>query len=168
MSLQDNTAPPQHIDKPRPEKRTNWIGAKVRAALDDMVYDGLTWEQAAIKAGLTLQAMRMALRRPQVQSYLRAERQVLRASLSCRAEFRMVELSEQNDNLAAAVTATKAVRGEQDQDDSAAQHRATPGLTIVITGAPHIKHVSSNEAKPLIDHEAVRTGTPRNADGDVS
>lgn len=138
-----------------PTKAKQSFGPRIKAALDEMAWQGATWEQAAIKAGLTLQAMRMALRRADVMSYLRAERQVLRTCLSNRATFRMVDLSEQSDNMAAAVSATKTLMGEQDQELSGQQHRAPPGLLIQIVQAPHMTHVVADAAKPLIEQDVV-------------
>ena len=50
--------------------------------MDDMTWNGTPWDQAALKANLTVRAMRLALKRPPVLKYLRAERGALLASAS--------------------------------------------------------------------------------------
>lgn len=151
MSLQ-TTDPPRKPTTSPPAKR---LGAKVKAAIDRMVWDGRPWNEAAQQVGLSLQHMRVALEQQHVQAYLRAQRQVFREGASTRANFRMVELSEQDDNRAAAVSATKVLMGEPDQQVSGAAARAAPGFTILIRTEAHMPHVVADAAKPLIEHEVV-------------
>lgn len=154
MSLTETPAAP----RPAAKRTTKRIGTKVKAALDAMVWDGLTWQDAARKANLSLQSMRMALRAQHVITYLRNERDVLRTSLSTRANFRMVELSEQDGNRAAAVSATKELMYLEDQSHSAGTQRQSPGLTIIIEGAHHSRDVRVIDDKPLISLDPVRNG----------
>lgn len=133
MSLQ--TTPSER----QPPKRTadRRINGKLKAGLDLMVWEGLTYQDAAAKADLTVRAMRLALDRPHVLAYLKAERMVLHASMSGWADFRMRELAAQNKNMAAAVSATKELRGFSDQEHSAGAQRHAPGLVVqIITAAP--------------------------------
>src|SRR3979411_1708413 len=100
-------------DKPTPELTTqqraavgktvpNGVSGRLKAALDDMTWNGTAWEKAALKANLTVRAMRLALKRPAVLKYLRAERGVLMAQSSAKNFHRLAELRDQDENRGAA------------------------------------------------------------------
>src|SRR5271167_2577342 len=85
-------------DKPRR------VGGKLKAALDLMIWGdrdsdnprpAMPYDEAARTAGLTVRSMRRALERHHAQSYLRKQRQVLRASLDARTLSRLAELRDQ-------------------------------------------------------------------------
>lgn len=122
----------QTADSDRKTPTRQRLGAKLKAALDSMVWDGLPYADAARKANLTTYAMRCALDRSHVQAYLRSQRQVFRECLSTRGLTRLVELSEQNANLTAAVSATRTLMSESDQEHSAGAQRHAPGLVVQI------------------------------------
>lgn len=128
------------------------LGAKLKAALDSMVWDGLPYAEAARKANLTTYAMRCALDRSHVQAYLRSQRQVFRASLTDRATFRMVELSEQDDNRAAAFSATSKLMNEHDQQVSSGNQRHAPGLVVQIINSVPLAH---ELAQPALDVQVI-------------
>src|SRR5258708_28610283 len=73
----------------------NGVSGKLKTALDDMTWNGTAWEHAARKANLTVRAMRMALKRPHVLRYLRAERGVLLASISPENLHALTKLRDQ-------------------------------------------------------------------------
>jgi hypothetical protein len=79
--------------------------------LDDMVENGTSWDAAALKANLTVRAMRLALKRPQVLKYLRAERGVLLARISPQNLHALQRIRDQDENKAAAVAAARALEG---------------------------------------------------------
>jgi hypothetical protein len=58
------------------------VSGRLKAALDDMVWNGTAWDEAARKANLTVRAMRLAMGRPAVLAYLRRERGVRLVSAS--------------------------------------------------------------------------------------
>lgn len=87
----------------------NGVSGRLKAALDDMTWNGTAWEEAARKANLTVRAMRLALKRPQVLKYLRAERGVLMAQSSAKNFHRLAELRDQDDNRSAAVAAARTI-----------------------------------------------------------
>lgn len=127
----------QTTDSDRKPPARQRLSAKLTAALDAMVWDGLTFANAARTVNMNAFAMRKALERSHVQAYLRQQRQVFRESLSTRGLTRLVELSEQNDNLTAAVSATRTLMSESDQEHSAGAQRHAPGLVVqIITAAP--------------------------------
>jgi hypothetical protein len=89
----------------------NGVSGRLKAALDDMTWNGTPWEEAATKANLTVRAMRLAMKRPQVLKYLRAERGVLLASASGQNLHALAKLRDQDENRAAAVQAARALEG---------------------------------------------------------
>lgn len=147
MSLQA-TEPPRKPTASPPAKR---LGAKVKAVIDRMVWEGMLWQAAAAQVGMSLSHMRIALEQPHVKAYLSQQRQVFRESASTRADFRLIELSEQNKNMAAAVSATQSLRGEPDQQVSAGVHRQSPGVTIIIE-APAATQMRAESVR-VIEHE---------------
>lgn len=83
------------------------VSGRLKAALDDMMWNGTDWDAAAVKAGLRVRSMRLALKRPQVLAYMRRERGVLLASMSPKNLQRLGALRDQDDNKAAAVQAAR-------------------------------------------------------------
>jgi hypothetical protein len=79
-----------------------------------MVWNATPWEEAALKANLTVRSMRLAMKRPHVLSYLRDERRVLLATASPKNLKRLGELRDQDSNMAAAVTAAKTLEALAD------------------------------------------------------
>jgi hypothetical protein len=136
------------------------LGAKLRDALDAMVWDGLPFNEAARKANLSVRAMRLALERPHVAAYLRTQRQVFRASLSTEATFRMRELSRQDENKAAAFSATSKLMSEADQEVNSSTQRHAPGLVVQIINTPAASHDVSVRTQ-VIDVAAEPLDTPR-------
>lgn len=108
------------------------VTGKLAVAIDIMIEDGEHWNKAAVKAGLTVRAMRLALNRPHVVSYLKAKREVFRVHASTANIHRLVQMRDQDENKMAAVTAIKALEqiGESEQVGRSAS--ALPGLQIVI------------------------------------
>lgn len=141
------------------------LSAKLQAALDAMVWDGLTMVQAARNANLSAVAMRKALSRSHVIGYLNREKQVFRESLSTRALTRIAELSDQNDNLTAAVAATRTLLNESDQEHSSGNQRHSPGLVVQIINSPSLPHAdrSNVHAAQAID---VSIQSPDSGDDD--
>src|SRR3982074_3583901 len=88
----------------------NGVSGRLKAALDDMTWNGTPWEDAARKANLTVRAMRLAMKRPHVLKYLRAERGVLLASASGQNLHALAKLRDQDENRSAAVTEARGAK----------------------------------------------------------
>lgn len=102
-----------------------------------MVWDGLEYNEAAKQFNFQVRSMRDALARPHVQAYLRAERQVLRESLSPRNIHRLREIRDAANNMPAvqAIRTLEQMSEDQPMAGSAASH--SPGITIrIINNAP--------------------------------
>lgn len=117
-------------DRKPPAKQR--LSAKLTAALDNMALQGMRWQDAAIAVDYSTASMWRSLQSNHVQAYLRKQREVFRTSLVDRATFRMIALSEQDDNKAAAVTATAKLMSEVDQEHTNSSHQAMPGLVVRI------------------------------------
>jgi hypothetical protein len=120
----------------------NGVSGRLKAALDDMTWNGTPWEEAALKANLTVRAMRLALKRPAVLKYLRAERGVLLASASGQNLHALAKLRDQEDNKAAAVQAARALEGLANEQFGPAQRG--------IGGGPRARYLIdlSDEPRP--------------------
>ena len=93
------------------KSKPNGVSGRLKLALDDMTWNGTAWEEAARKANLTVRAMRLALKRPHVLKYLRAERGVLLATASGQNLKALATLRDQTENRAAAVQAARTLEG---------------------------------------------------------
>jgi hypothetical protein len=110
------------------------VSGRLKAALDDMVWNGTAWDEAARKANLTVRAMRLAMGRPAVLAYLRRERGVRLVSASTKNLSRLEELRDQDANVTGAVQAAKAIE--------AMTSEAVGGpRTIGISGGPRAGYV---------------------------
>jgi len=89
----------------------NGVSGRLKTALDDMTWNGTPWDEAAVKSGLTTRSMRLALKRPHVLKYLRAERGVLLATASGQNLHALAKLRDQDENRAAAVQAARTLEG---------------------------------------------------------
>lgn len=137
-----------HIDKPaliQPPKanRKNapQVTGKLVIALKAIVWEGQELQQAATLAGLTTHAVRLALSRPHVIAFLKAEREVLRQYVSAQNIHHVVAMRE-SGNAMAALGAMKLI--EQMGTDNAGRSIGSvgsPGLTIQI-----INSVSSTQS----------------------
>jgi hypothetical protein len=57
-----------------------------------MLWENLTDNEAAVKANITVSAIRLGLRRPHVLAYFRGQRQVLREREGPRNDFALIEV----------------------------------------------------------------------------
>lgn len=69
------------------------------------------WDEAAVKAGMHVRSMRLALKRPHVIAYLKQARQVFLASVGAGNIRRLAQLRDQDDNRNAAVAAARTIEG---------------------------------------------------------
>jgi hypothetical protein len=106
------------------------ITPRVKAAIDAMVERGLDYAQAAAETGLTARNMRLALERPHVLAYYRAQCHVLRSARHARNIHRLAEIADAENNMPA-VNAIKALEQLADEQSAKSTH-ASPGVTIRI------------------------------------
>lgn len=109
------------------------ISARVRRAIEAMVWNGKTRAQAAAEAGITDDALYKAFRKPEVKSAYLTECDVLRTSGRSRALHRLVAISEAADNMPA-VHAIRTLHPDFENGDTARElaNNTRPGVTIRI------------------------------------
>lgn len=118
------------------------VQGKTKAAIDLMVWDGLTDNQAAVKIGITIVAIRLALKQPHYRAYFRAQCDMLRDRENPRNIHALIEVRDASGNAMARVAAVKALEGQSDQQVSSAVARS-PGVVVIIQGA------SQSHDKPM-------------------
>lgn len=111
------------------------IGARVKAAINCMVWEALPRKEAAEKAGLREHSLYKALRRPPVLAYLRSEMEVLRLSGRPRNFHRLEEIRDQNSNPMAAVAAIRQLEQCAAETDTPGNRVRVPGVVIQIITA---------------------------------
>ncbi len=140
--IRRSTKPQAPADRP-PTGRT-------KQALDLMVHDGLTDNEAAVKAGITLTAIRMAIQKRGVRAYLQEQREVSRARICARNIHRLAEIRDKADNMPAVQAIKMLEQRDEDEARAASAARHSPGVVIVVQGAAVTAHQHGNEPKPLI------------------
>src|SRR5205814_1925198 len=95
---------------PKIDRRTQ-ISPQLKAALDSMIEQGLQFDEAAVKQKMTVRAMRLALKRPNVIRYLREARHVFLTHVGAANIRRLRDLRDQDDNRNAAVAAARTIEG---------------------------------------------------------
>ncbi|SPL64419.1 hypothetical protein [Ochrobactrum soli] len=82
----------------RKEKKEPKVTPKQKAVIEAMVFEGMTRAQATKTVGMSDEAMRQALLKPQVLAYLNECQEVLRTSLRPRALHTMGELLDSKND----------------------------------------------------------------------
>ena len=120
------------------------VTAKVKLAIDAMVFEALPRREAAAKASLLEHSLYKALRKPPTLAYLRAQMEVLRTSAGAEAVARIVQLMHGADSEHVQLEAAKWTAGIEGvspvaKSESVLIHRnLMPGLVIVTGGfQPH-------------------------------
>lgn len=142
------------IDQPKPPTRQalaiegrssrGKVTGKLKVAMDAMIWEGKTRDEAAQHAGLSIHGLREALKRPHVRAYYRSEIEVLRENERARNLHALVEVRDQKTNHMARVQAVKALEQISETDTPTSGASPSPGVTIrIINQAP--------ASPPLID-----------------
>lgn len=122
-------AKPKHSRTPDKQRVT----ARVRAAIEAMVWQGLQRADAARAAELAEHSLYQALRRPPVKALYLSELQALRDSERARSFHTLVEVRDQTDNQMARVQAVKAMYpDEQVLGGRADANTSVPGVVVRI------------------------------------
>jgi hypothetical protein len=114
------------------------VTGRLKAALDAMIWKGLTRDQAAEHAGLKPHSLYVAFRKPHVKAAYLAELEVLRTSERARNIHAMVKIRDfdGHTNAMASLNAAKALEGLPDIPASSTDPRLSPGITIRIISSP--------------------------------
>lgn len=127
------TANPRPVRTPlnRP-KRAVRLPQQLQTALKAIIWDGQALDEAAAIAGLTTHTVRCALAKPHIITWMKAEREVLRAYVSAQNIHRAREIRDAADNMPA-MHAIKYIDGIGDEQQSRSNGlTASAGVTIRI------------------------------------
>src|SRR6516165_10209330 len=106
------------------------ITPRVKRAIDAIVHDAKSWNEAAAETGLSMRTMRLAFERPHVMSYYRQQCQVLRASTAAHSIHRLRQIGDAADNMPA-VQALRTLEQLSDEQTSK-PNTPSPGISIRI------------------------------------
>jgi hypothetical protein len=108
----------------------------VKDAINAIVERGIAYNGAAAESGLTTRAMRLALERPHVLSYLQQQLKVLRDARGPRNFHRLCAIADAADNLPA-VHAIRALELLSEETTAPRSDTPTPGVVLnIISAAP--------------------------------
>jgi hypothetical protein len=111
------------VPKPR-------ITPRVKSTIDAVVHERKPWDQAAIEAGLTTRAMRLAFEKPHVLAYYKQQMKVLRDARAVQNHYRLCDIADAEDNMPA-VQALKTLMGVDDEQTNR-PNTPSPGISIRI------------------------------------
>lgn len=152
--------PPAVPDDERTQSRKLQVTGRLKMALHNMVWLGLKRDDAAIAAGLSVNALYSALRKPHVKAWYLSECEILRTSGRARRLHLLERISESTSNLNASVNAIRTMDAPDSANNPMGSGRSAavtmPGLVIQIIQQPAALtgHQREIEANPLITLEA--------------
>ena len=118
------------------------VSAKVKAAIDAMVFEALPRRKAAEKAGMLEHSLYKAMRKPPTLAYLREQMQVLRTSAGAEGVARVAHLMHHAGSEHVQLGAAQWMAGIEgvspvSRSESLHLHQGlAPGLTINLIQAP--------------------------------
>lgn len=162
VSVNDSLTPqlrPAQLPRSQPGKVTG----RLKQALDLMVWQNLSDNEAASKSKITVTAIRLALRRPHVRAYFREQSDVLREREGPRGIHTLIEVRDQTGNQNARVAAVREMRQANEDAPASRGSQSQPGLTIVINTVAQPVVQAMPDERPT----AISTTYARNSAHDV-
>jgi hypothetical protein len=131
--------------------RPRGLTRAVRTAVDAIIGDRCTRDEACKRAGITERALYLALAKPEVAKYWNDAVHVLRNGERAANIFALIDVRDKSGNSMARVSAAKALEQVPEHEAAAARGGQTlPGLQIVIIqGGRHVQSIGPEPA--LID-----------------
>jgi hypothetical protein len=131
--------------------RPRGLTRAVRIAVDAIIGDRCTRDEACKRAGITERALYLALAKPEVAKYWNDAVHVLRNGERAANIFALIDVRDKSGNSMARVSAAKALEQVPEHEAAAARGaQALPGLQIVIVqGGRHMQSIGPEPA--LID-----------------
>ena len=139
------------------------ITRRVKDAINAMVERGLDLQAAAAHAGLSTYRFRLALEKPHVNAFYRAQCDVFRGSTLARNIHRLCEIRDAEDNMPA-VNAIKTLMGIETEQTNNKQ-TTSPGVTIRIVNvaATPAQHQIDVQASPDLPNASDQTNNNNNS-----
>lgn len=112
------------------------VRGKLKRALDLMTWGtpegkAVEWDQAARDVGLTVRALRMALERGHVITYLREQKRAFRSAISAANPLALKDVRDNSANGLARVRAVQVLEGDEVPAPVGGRHVA-PGVVVQI------------------------------------
>jgi hypothetical protein len=125
------------------------VTGKLAIACRRIVHEGEELDEAAHAADLTTRTLRLALAKPHVIAWVKAEREVFRAYVSAQNIHHAKKMRDTSGNAMAKLGAMKLI--EQIGDDApASSAQSAPGMVIVVVNqAPGASVSATVEHKPM-------------------
>jgi hypothetical protein len=122
------------------------ISTRVKRAIELIVHEAMAFDQAAREVNFSLRALRLAMNKPHVMAYYKAECEVFRDCRRARNYQRLTEIADDQNNMPA-VNAIKALLMDE-YEQTTNKQTASPGVTIRIvnvsaTPAQHEQTISA-------------------------
>lgn len=108
------------------------VTGKVAQAIRLMIQEGMPWDQAATAVGMPVRTMRLAIAKPHVIKWMKAEREVFRDHICAANIHRLAEIRDHKPNMPA-VNAILALE-RRDDEKAIAARQTVPGFVIVCKG----------------------------------
>ena len=125
-----------------PQRR---ITRRVKRAIELIVHEAMAFDEAAREVNFSLRALRLAMNKPHVMAFYKAECEVFRDCRRARNYQRLAEIADDQNNMPA-VNAIKAMMGlELEQINN--KQTTSPGVTIRIVNvaATQPQHEQANK-----------------------
>jgi hypothetical protein len=106
------------------------ITRRVKRAIELIVHEAMTFDQAAHEVNFSLRALRLAMNKPHVMQYYKTECEVFRDCRRARNYQRLAAIADDQNNMPA-VNAIKALEMIGDEQTTTKQ-TTSPGVTIRI------------------------------------
>jgi hypothetical protein len=86
-------------DRPKPIRKE--VRGKLRQALDLMIEEGITWQEAAKRLDYSVQSMRESFGRSHVLQYIKQRKQMHREAICMANHLRLAQIRDAADNMPA-------------------------------------------------------------------
>jgi len=131
-ALQPAQQPSRQAIQAETASKPGKVTGKLAIAIDLMIEDGISWDKAALQAGLTVRSMRLALERPHVIKHLKQRRDVFRTSVCASNIHRLAKIRDAAENMPAVNAIKELERLGEDNRVGSGSGMVPPGITIVV------------------------------------
>jgi hypothetical protein len=147
---------PQKVGPLDKRRRPRGLTRAVRTAIDAIIGDRCTRDEACKRAAITERALYLALAKPEVAAHWNAAVQVLRTGERAANLFALIDVRDNSGNAMARVTAAKALELVPEHEAAARGQQMMPGLQIVIVqgaGGPPLRTIGPAPAIDVTPNE---------------
>lgn len=138
LAIAEPSKPPV---KPDPNNRPPT--GRTKQALDLMVHEGLTDNEAAVKVGITITAIRIAIQKRGVRAYLSDQREVARAHACARNIHRAVQIRDAANNKPALDAIHFLEQTPESHQAGATSVQRAPGVTVIVVSQAPVREIST-------------------------